>query len=454
MPRIKIIRAALREIQKLSYLECEQVYEILRNLSQERDTDTILLEKYSKLRLLRTRKGKVRVIWKKDDDNDIVIIKAGYRDDVYQEDLTERDFDNQELITESELFAASQLEEIECSENPAYSWNPQKNSEWYKYFYGDYRYSPVLTSYQRNQLEGLLTKLSSSYWNRDNHGFSDKASIIQSAPGTGKTVCATLLACEIHRQQEWNIILIVPHGLRQDVAEYLEVKQVLQKNNFWLVTFRELLGRLNPEFKDKIALPEVELASFIKAANHINRNLSHISYRDVLLYQSFILDKENNNQEKNAIFKVNQKRIEDLQRINPEKWLQELKPKKSRFEIATELKNNIPELPFDNPYTLIIVDEAQDLMLCELQALIKTYEEWNKQQNLTNLWLLGDLNQRIQPTDFNWGQLKIGEPISLERNYRNSRYILEFANQFWYLAEDINNQFRAKHLPAPTNPEN
>ncbi|MEL6462983.1 MAG: hypothetical protein AAFQ91_33010, partial [Cyanobacteria bacterium J06621_15] len=102
---------------------------------------------------------------------------------------------------------------------------------------------------------------------------------------------------------------------------------------------------------------------------------------------------------------------------------------------------------------LVIVDEAQDLMLCELQALITVCREWNREQNLTNLWLLGDLNQRIQPTDFNWGQLQLGKTKSLARNYRNSRNILEFANQFRNLAENINKKFRGQHLPSSTNSE-
>ena len=100
MPQIRIIKAALREIQKLPYSACESVYEILRSLSLGTDTDTILIEKYSSLRLLRTKKGHVRVIWKKEDNNDILIIKAACRDDAYESKLTDRDFDNQELINE------------------------------------------------------------------------------------------------------------------------------------------------------------------------------------------------------------------------------------------------------------------------------------------------------------------------------------------------------------------
>lgn len=67
--------------------------------------------------------------------------------------------------------------------------------------------------------------------------------------------------------------------------------------------------------------------------------------------------------------------------------------------------------------------------------------------------LLGNLNQRIQPTDFDWGQLHLRQPISLRRNYRNSRHILEFANQFWNLAQNISKHVGGRHLPEPASEE-
>jgi mRNA-degrading endonuclease RelE of RelBE toxin-antitoxin system len=448
MPQIKIIRAALREIQKLPYPACEKVYEILRSLSQGIDTDTIFLVGHDKL--LRTRQGDYRVIWFKEDTDNIVVIKAGSRDSVYDGKFERRDYDNSLIV--NELLNPQQ---IELTEHPAYQWNHELNLDWYKFIFSSYHYFPVRTSYQKESLDKVF-KPFFRCGNSDSNDLSNKACIIQSAPGTGKTVCATLLACEIHRQQKWNIVLIVPDALKKDIVKYSEIQQALTKDNFWLVNFQECLYQVNSQFENCLASPEEELTALRQAANRTHRNiysLEELSYRDVLLYQSFILDKDNKNERRNAIYQVNQNRINILKGINYQRWLNGLNGKKSRFDAACEFKNNILALPFKNPYTLVIVDEAQDLMLCELQALIAACKEWNRQLRLTHLWLLGDLNQRIQPTDFSWGQLKLNEPTKLKINYRNSRYILEFANQFRHLAQKISSAVAAKHLPAEAKPE-
>ncbi|MEO0840406.1 MAG: DEAD/DEAH box helicase family protein, partial [Cyanobacteria bacterium J06643_5] len=263
MPQIKIIKAALREIQKLSCSDCETVYEILRSLSQETDTDTVKLRQYNDLGLFRTKKNKVRVIWKKEDNN-IVIIKAASRDDAYENDLKYRDFNNQESIIDKELFQELELElelqSKEICEQPAYKWS-QENSDWYKFVFNNYRYSPVITGYQKEFLDKVFNSFSTYRYSESNEKLNNQTCIIQSAPGTGKTLCATLFACEVNLQQEWNIILIVPDRLRQDIAEYSTVKQVLDRNNFWLVTFEELLRRLNSELTNRLASPEEELAA-------------------------------------------------------------------------------------------------------------------------------------------------------------------------------------------------
>ncbi len=398
MPQIKIIRAALREIQKLPYPACEKVYEILRSLSQGIDTNTIFLVGHDKL--LRTRQGDYRVIWFKENTDNIVVIKAGSRDSVYDGEFERRDYENSLIV--NELLNPQQ---IELTEHPAYQWNHELNLDWYKFIFSSYHYFPVRTNYQKQSLDKVF-KPFFRCGNGDSNDLSDKACIIQSAPGTGKTVCATLLACEIHRQQEWNIVLIVPDALKKDIVKYSEIQQALTKDNFWLVNFQECLYQVNSQFENCLASPEEELTALRQAANHTHRNiysLEELSYRDVLLYQSFILDKDNKNERRNAIYQVNQHRINILQNINHQRWLDGLNGKKSRFDAACEFKNNILALPFKNPYTLVIVDEAQDLMLCELQALIAACKEWNRQLNSTHLWLLGDLNQRIQPTDFSWG---------------------------------------------------
>ncbi|MBD2771022.1 DEAD/DEAH box helicase family protein [Iningainema tapete] len=443
MLQVKIIRAAFREIQKLPLPHLESVYKILRRLSQQDERDTKSLKGYDNL--LRTRLGDLRVIWQRESSGDIVVIKAGLRGDVYDDAFDERDRDLP--ITVTELINP---QGIELAEHPAYHWNHEQDDHWYKFVYGTYRYSPILTPYQRGVLEELRSTLS----NRFN---PDRAWIVQSSPGTGKTVCATLFACEIHRQYEFNTMLIVPEALRGDIAEYSDVKQALQQENFWLVTFREWLSRINPEFQNCLASPDEELYALREATRRTHRpNRPHpdeITSKDVLLYQSFVLDKANINQTKNAIFQVNIKRIQRLNHIDINRWLNALSGRKCRVNAADELKQNPPHPPLNNGCTLIIVDEAQDFMLCEMQALIAVCQAWRKQQHPTYLLLLGDLNQRIQPTDFDWGQLHLKQPIRLGRNYRNSRHILEFANQFWNLAQNISKNVGGKHLPPPASEE-
>jgi mRNA-degrading endonuclease RelE of RelBE toxin-antitoxin system len=450
MLQIKIIRAAFREIQKLPLADLQTVYEILRRLSQQEVTDTVSLTGYD--RLLRTRLGNLRVIWKRESNGDIIVIKAGLRGGVYDDAFEIRSQDNPVTVTE-----LINPEGIELAEHPAYYWNHDQDCDWYKFVYSSYRYSPVLTRYQREILEEPLRILSAyNHWATAD-SFRNKVCIVQSAPGTGKTVCATLFACEIYRQYECNTMLIVPEALQGDIAEYSEVKQAFQQENFWVVTFREWLGRVNPEFQNSLASLDEELQALREASKLTYPskylNPSEITPRDVLLYQSFVLDEANSGQQKNAIYQVNKQRIQRLSKLNKKRWISALSGRKSRIEAAYDLKQNPPLPPFHNNSTLVIVDEAQDFMLCELQALIAVCQAWEERGHPTYLLLLGDLNQRIQPTDFDWGQLHLRKPIKLGRNYRNSYHILEFANQFWKLAQDINRNFHGKHLPKPAKLE-
>ena len=461
MPQIRIIKAALREIQKLPYSACENVYEILRSLSLGTDTDTKYLEKYNQLRLLRTRKGDVRVIWKEDDNNDILVIKAAFRDKAFVDDCTTRDFDNQELINglEDDDSEELQLAETDYCQHPAYQWNHEINSDWYKFVFNSYRYSPIITSYQKEFFDKVFNPLTIYKYNQNKEELNNQACIIQSAPGTGKTVCATLFACEIHRENQWNIMLIVPDALKKDIAKYSEIQQARMQDSFSLLTFTEWLYQVNPEFENCLASPEEELKALQEAAKYTSQvriNPSHISYRDVLLYQCFVLDTENQNQARNAVFKENQLQLQKLKKIEKKLWLRGLSGKKSRLDVALELKQNSSLANLKSGNTLVIIDEAQDFMLCELQALLDIYKTWNQKypENQTYIWLLGDLNQRIVPTDFDWGQLHLGKPISLEKNYRNSSNIIEFANQFLHLGENINQKFKGRDLPSSVKPEN
>ena len=309
-------------------------------------------------------------------------------------------------------------------------------------------------------LEEIFNSFFSYKYSKISGELSHKACIIQSAPGTGKTVCATLFACEIHRQSQWNIMLIVPDALKKDIGKYSEIQQSQIQNSFFLLTFKEWLYKINPKFENCLASPEEELKALREAVQRSPqvRNLSSdsIVYRDVLLYQSFVVDKENNRLTKNAVFQENKSQIEKLQKIDENLWLKGLSNKKSRIDAATELRQNPSLATLMSGNTLIIVDEAQDLMLCELQALLASCRAWEKEnpENNVYIWLLGDLNQRIVPTDFDWRQLHLGNPISLEKNYRNSSNIIEFANQFLHLGENINQKFKGRDLPSSVKPEN
>ncbi|MFK0730626.1 MAG: hypothetical protein ACFKPT_20490 [Gloeotrichia echinulata GP01] len=456
MPNIKIIRAAFREIQKLPPAAFVRVYEILDRLSQGDFTNTRFLEGYNELRLRRTRKYRVRVIWQEEDKENIVVIKAGWRSSVYDGAFESRDRANSQTIAELVNPQGKAL-----AENPAYRWNHEQDTDWYKFVYGSYRYSPILTDYQSDVLAEPLSILRSAfgssaplsnYQKAANDTFEDHACIVvQSAPGTGKTVCATLFACNIHRERGWNTMLIVPEALRRDIAEYVEVKQVINNENFWLGTFAEWIGTIYPDFNHRLASPQQELEALQAATKFLRR--TDITTTDVLLYQAFVLDEDNRHQNKNIMFKVNAQRIGKLLNINKKHWYKALACRLCRLDAANHLKNKIPHPPSNAECSILIIDEAQDFFLSELQAIIAVCKSWLAQGHKTYLLLLGDLNQRIMPTDFNWSQLHIKHIIQLDRNYRNSRQILEFAQQFWDIAQNITTEHKCKQLPAPAKPD-
>ncbi|MFB8794845.1 MAG: hypothetical protein U7126_11645 [Microcoleus sp.] len=450
---VKIIRAAFREIQRLSYDNFKIVYQIISGLSQGSHQDVRSLQGYENL--WRTRQGQLRVIWERDSGN-IVVIKAGLRGDVY-----DRVFDSRNRTDPLEIEEIEAIEELNkpqgtaLVDHPAYEiplkepkWN-QEGDPWYKFIYANYyRYSPVPTRYQKQPFDEL----------RQDGIPSTKDWLVQSAPGTGKTVCAALLACELHRDRGWNTMLIVPPAVREDLENYSEIKKIKEQNpeGFWLGTFPDWVREVDPELGARLATSEEELTALRELVRFegLAPNLGNISSRDVLLYQAFVLDRENGNNDKNAIYQENRERIEILENIRPELWTRRLERLGNRlcnFDVATQLISPPPRPPYQNRPTILIVDEAQDFLLAQLKALIAVREAWENQRPSTSLCLLGDLNQRIQPVDFHWGQLQLGRPIELKYNYRNSRHILKFANQFLEFAN--NARHGGRHFPEPSDPK-
>ena len=450
---VKIIRAAFREIQKLSYHNSQIVYRIIIGLNQDKDGDVKKLQGHDNL--WRTRDGDLRVIWQRDSRN-IVVIKAGLRGDVYDGVFGDRD--RTDPLEIEEIDAIEELNKPQKTalvDHPAYeipledpNWN-QEGDRWYKFIYGNYyRYSPVLTRHQKQPFDEL----------RQFGIRSTRNWLVQSGPGTGKTVCAALLACELHRDRGWNTMLIVPPAVREDLENYSEIKKIKEQNSegFWLGTFPDWVREVNPALGARLATSEEELTALRELVNFepSARNLGNISSRDVLLYQAFVLDRENNNNNRNPIFhQENRERIEILENIRPELWTRRLGDRLCNFGVATQLISAPPSPPYQNRPTILIVDEAQDFLLAQLKALIAVRKAWENQRYSTYLWLLGDLNQRIQPVDFDWGQLQLGRRIELKYNYRNSRHILKFANQFLKFANQENARYDGRHFPEPSDPE-
>ncbi|MBE9186551.1 hypothetical protein IQ270_18125 [Microcoleus sp. LEGE 07076] len=404
---VKIIRAAFREIQKLSYDNFQIVYQIISGLSQGSHQDVKSLQGHENL--WRTRQGQLRVIWERDSGN-IVVIKAGLRGDIY-----DRVFDSRNRTYPLEIEAIEELNKPQGTAlvyHPAYeisledsNWNKEED-RWYKFIYANYyRYSPVLTSSQKLPFAELMQH---GIWSTNNW-------LVQSGPGTGKTVCAALIACELHREQGWNTMLIVPPAVREDLENYSEIKKIKEQNSegFWLGTFPDWVRKVDPELGDRLATSEEELTALRELVRFegLAPRLGEISSRDVLLYQAFVLDLENGNNDRNPIFQENRQRIEILENIRPELWRRKLGDRLCNFGVATQLISARPSPLYQNQPTILIVDEAQDFLLAQLKALIAVREAWENQRHSTYLWLLGDLNQRIQPVDFDWGQLQLGSRI-------------------------------------------
>lgn len=93
-------------------------------------------------------------------------------------------------------------------------------------------------------------------------------------------------------------------------------------------------------------------------------------------------------------------------------------------------------------YDAIVVDEVQDLTESTLDLVLKSLKDENK----SNFLLCGDVNQVIHPSFFSLSRLKSflcqneyirdqGSEVfyNLEKNYRNSEQVIEFANRILHL---------------------
>lgn len=450
-PMVQVIRAAFKDIQKLPHQYFEDVAQIISNISLGNFGDHRKLQGYQDL--WRTRKGDIRVIWERINQR-VLIIKAGQRNNVYEGVIEDRDRSN--LLNLSDIL---QIEPEKINDIPAYKWINDQQSSWHQFVFGDYLYSPVLTAQQREVF--VFNELTSLNFNQNYN--TVPSFLLQSSPGTGKTICAALMACQLYNlNNDWNVFLILPKALRKEVREFTDIKEILQQqpDNFFVGTFNEWFQQVAPTIYAEVASKAEELAALQQEArrSHAIQRNDTFSEQDLILYRSFVSSKKNN-ESKHPNYLDNRRRIQQLAKIKEERWRRTLnhQNKICWLDGIEKLTNNlIPDSQiFQRERTLFIFDETQDYLLDELNAIKNMLSRWQEEcGHYSILWLLGDMNQRIKPVNFDWGQLHLNERYSLKYNYRNTQKILEFANIFHGFARAINSELnhRAKHLPEPCNP--
>jgi len=444
--KVKVIRAAFKEIQKLTHEYFEDVAKIIKNFVNGDLGDHRKLSGY--MDLWRTKRNETRVIWAKIDTNTLLVIKAGKRKDVYKNISEDRSRSNP-----LELYSLLGIEKERINDIPCYEWSDRKTTSWHQFVYGGYLHSPVLTEEQRK----IFARL-----NNSSQDFSNTSTItsllLQSSPGTGKTICAALLASELHKIYNWSVTLILPRLLCNEVKEFSSIKEINQQHNigFFVGTFEEWLKSVNPDIHSQIASLDEE-----RKAMEIEARRTHLIGKDeelpeihLGLYKSFVYKKDENarsNLEKHPIYRENSQVITRLVKIKDE-WKQKLKGKIIWLDALERVTQQLAPQNISTSLTSIFIfDEAQDYLLDELNLVVDMLSRWQKEHNHPSIiWLLGDMNQRIQPVNFDWGDLHLSKRYTLKYNYRNTEKILEFANIFHAISREIN--AGSRKLPEPSNP--
>jgi mRNA-degrading endonuclease RelE of RelBE toxin-antitoxin system len=326
--------------------------------------------------------------------------------------------------------------------DPAYKWNGEIGGEWSLFLNGGYNSSPLLTQNQQKTSEKIgINDVSTIHGEDRRVGFFTH--ITQSPPGTGKTIIAALRACELHNTG-WNVFLIVPEHLLKEVNSFRCIQSIPsdRENKFFFGTFRNWINGISPSITESSCSTEEERSILENLANLAdksgnNTKLGDISIRDTILFQLFALKPDESNS-KNTVYVENKDRIESLAYIREEWWQKELKKlnKVSRSEFAKSMQkqfeHDLAYIPSVNTVgSIFIIDESQDYLLSELEIFKTICRKLHKPSHPAQLWLLGDLNQRIIPVDFEWGALELSRCEETNwQCFRNSRNILRFSNLF------------------------
>jgi hypothetical protein len=459
MRQILLTNRGRSSLQKLDGYLHAKALKLMRQLASETPHDCLKLK--LPVDLYRSKSVPVRVIWFYDGEGRIVVDRASQRKNAYRNlhsvhpstaEASIVRFDDQTDVSESEAIdTVRQLEHTDVEQWPAHE-VPQElvlsdgdvSASWWQYLLATFHHTPRLTRSQCEKFDGVVA------------GLGKQPVLLQAAAGTGKSVCAFHYAI---RQNELGAVVYygAPADLVRDLQGALPKVAREGVGSFHLDEVPVLLASLVPGLP--VAPGEVSLEALEQCRKHVGGRLRDItlSPRDVQLYESFICGSGN---PKDALFKASTERLQILSKIDAEKWRRAVRELgyRTRTEVARAMVDSPPKRPQSAHRALLIADEAQDLLLDEITALGAIWRQWRKAECETHLWLLGDLNQRISPTNFSWGDASnrlgvVPDRAILTTNYRNTAKILDFANRALAFARRRQAEANARHLPEPADPE-
>ncbi len=339
---------------------------------------------------------------------------------------------------------------------PRYLWSGEFADNWDAFINEGYHYAAVVSELQREAVRQTYPV----YGGVAQHvGF--RSIITQAPPGTGKTLTAAEKASEFC-ESECNVIFLLPKVLiNEQVMQYRCIRRILQQNSarFFIGTFQQWLRSQFPTFCAQVMEPSEELACLQSVAEQSchwsTRGYAPITDRDVLLYQLFARSDDVTG---GVVYTDNQTRIKELRRISCNAWQASLGDRLCRVDLARALKVHLqtsPLQPLTQTHgTVVIIDEAQDYLLDEIECLKQICYHWQQTQgHQASLWLLGDMNQRIAPVDFDWGALHLEGVQEVHwPNFRTTQRILALANAFQARAARMAQDWAARRLQPTTDP--
>lgn len=457
--RLVLSHRARKELRTLGPVDAAICLRLLQRLAEGR-LDTGIKALQGQKGYLRARLGPMRLIWawqaRSSDAGTIRILRVARRHEGTYGPVFEGTIPDEALFDIPDPQEDPAIELAQQALGLAYRWDPELQAELQQFLRFDYVRSPELRPEQDNVFRQWLALP------------SPEPLYLQSAPGTGKTTCALHWAEAAVEELSWRVELLVPQALLADLAELPMVQRLCQPGGvggLQMRTWREWLAETGQRAFAHIRLANraEELAALTRAratalsSNELQRMaLPSVEYRDVLLLQGHILSDVS---ERDASARaLDAERLASLTKLQ-KFWTREIGPQAapsglySRLDMAKHLRREmaaVPAPPRRGKALLIIVDEAQELLNEERLALEELVAHWDCADYPVRLMLLGDLNQRLDPTGFRWPMRKTP---GLAYNFRNSQQVAALTLACYELADAASSGSRKLPPAAHIHPD-